>query len=322
MTTCGRRVGIVGAGITGLACARELSINCFDVTVFDKGRGPGGRTATRRAELGFAFDHGAQYFTARNQCFREVTADWLARWVVAEWHGRVVRLEGGAVTDTSLQPRYVGVPGMSAMAEDLATGLRVQTRTRVVSAQRGTSGWTIATEEQGAVGPFDTLVVTLPAPQSADLLGSHPFGAVAAAVRMTPCWAVMVAFESRMEVPWDGAFVHGSPLSWVARNSSKPGRSSQADCWVLHASPDWSTAHVDAAQDDAARDLLGEFSLAVAERRPPHRHLVAHRWRYSHGSDLAEQRTLYDPEARACCVRRLARRRASGGSVPGWRPSR
>ena len=41
------------------------------VTVFDKGRGPGGRLATRRAD-DLRFDHGAQYFTARDPRFATV----------------------------------------------------------------------------------------------------------------------------------------------------------------------------------------------------------------------------------------------------------
>ena len=92
MTTRGRTVGIIGAGVGGLVCARELADNGFDVKVFDKGRGVGGRTATRRAEPDFTFDHGAQYFTARDARFQKVTADWQSRGVVAEWLGRVVRL--------------------------------------------------------------------------------------------------------------------------------------------------------------------------------------------------------------------------------------
>ncbi len=320
MTTGGRTVGVVGAGIAGLVCARELAAHGCEVMVFDKGRGLGGRTATRRAEPGLRFDHGAQYFTARDPRFQEATAGWLARAVVSEWLGRVVRLEGGAVTDTSPQPRYVGVPGMSAMAGDLAAGLRVRTGTRVVAAIRGPSTWTITTGDDATVGPFDLLVLTLPAPQSADLIGSHPFGVAAAAVPMTPCWAVMVAFESRVEVPWDGAFVHGSPLSWVARNSSKPGRGGQADCWVLHAAPDWSAAHVEAAPDEAANELLDAFSAAVAERLPRHRHLVAHRWRYSHGSDSADRRMLFDPDiGLVVCGDWLAGGRVEGAFLAGVR---
>ena len=296
MTTRGSKVGVVGAGVSGLVCARELVRRGFDVNVFDKGRVPGGRTATRMPEPGLAYDHGAQYFTARDPRFRELTADWLARGVVAEWPGRIVRLEDGAVIDTSPQPRYVGVPGMSAMAADLAAGILVRTGTRITAATRGPDGWTIVTDDEETVGPFDSLVVTAPAPQLRELLGSHPFGAAAAMVRMTPCWAVMVAFESRLEVAWDGAFVHSSPLAWVARNSSKPGRDGETDCWVLHASPDWSAANVEAAPDDVAKELIGAFSLAVAERLPPPCYLMAHRWRYSHGADPIDRRILFDRE--------------------------
>jgi predicted NAD/FAD-dependent oxidoreductase len=192
--THGRTVGIVGAGIAGLACARELAASGFDVTVFDKGRGLGGRTATRRAEPNLRFDHGAQFFTADDPRFQEMMADWLEREVVAEWTGKIVRLENSRpenkiVIDSPLQPRYVGMPGMSAIAVDLAVGLCVRTGTQMF-------------------GPFNTLVITLPAPQSAALLGTHHFGAVASRVEMSACWTVMAAFESRVEVPWDGAFVH------------------------------------------------------------------------------------------------------------------
>ena len=318
MTTRRRTVGIIGAGVAGLVCARALAANGFDVKVFEKSRGVGGRTATRRAEPEFAFDHGAQYFTARDSRFQKVTANWLSRGVVAEWLGRVVRLENRGVTDTSPQPRYVGVPGMTAMAADLASAVCVQTGAQVVAMSRGPSGWMIRTAAHENVGPFDTLVVTLPAPQSAEFLQPHAFGTIASTLQMTPCWAVLVAFESKLEVLWDGAFVHDSPLSWVARNSSKPGRSGQSDCWVLHASVEWSAAHLEAAPDKATRLLLDAFSSAIAQQLPPDSHLTAHRWRHSHGSDADDRRMLFDPEVGlAVCGDWLSGGRVEGAFLSG-----
>lgn len=317
MNDLGPSVAIVGAGIAGLACARALAA-AFGVRVFDKGRSPGGRTATRRAAPGLAFDHGAQYFTARDPRFLETATDWVARGVAAEWHGRVVRLEAGVIADTTPHPRFVGVPGMSAVAADLSAGLAVRTGTRVTAAERDRLGWTLAAENSEPLGPFDALVVTLPAPQAADLLGAHPFAAQAAAAHMTPCWAVMAAFESALAVPWDGAFVHASPLSWVARNTSKPGRPSAPDCWVLHGSPDWSRAHLEAEPPEVARRLLDAFAAAVGHDLPPHRHLAAHRWRYSQGSDPADRRVLFDPNARlAVCGDWLAGGRVEGAFLSG-----
>ena len=63
--------------------------------------------------------------------------------------------------------------------------------------------------------------------------------AAVAAVRMQPAWAVLVGFETAVDVAFDGAFVVDSPLAWVARNNSKPGRP-PPECWVLHATPEWS----------------------------------------------------------------------------------
>lgn len=318
MGTFRNSVGIVGAGLAGLTCARELIRMGFNVNLFDKGRVPGGRIATRLTGPGLTFDHGAQYFTARDPRFRGCTADWITRGVVAEWNGRVIRLEGGMVIDTSPETRYVGVPGMSALATDLADGLSVRSGTRVTSVLRERDSWTIATDGGETVGPFDTLVVTLPAPQSLELFRSHPLMVAASTVQMTPCWAVMVAFESRLEVPWDGAFVHGSPLRWVARNSSKPGRVGDVDCWVLHASPDWSVTQLETTSDIVANELLGAFSDAVSERLPPHIHIAAHRWRYSQGSDEADRRILSDSEeSLVFCGDWLASGRVEGAFLAG-----
>ena len=67
------KIAIIGAGMAGLTCATRLSAAGHEVSVFDKGRGPGGRMASRRVEHGgetFRFDHGAQYFTAREMAFQ------------------------------------------------------------------------------------------------------------------------------------------------------------------------------------------------------------------------------------------------------------
>jgi renalase len=323
--THGPTVGIIGAGIAGLACGRELAANGFDVTVFDKGRGLGGRTATRRAEPNLRFDHGAQFFTADDPRFQEMTADWLERGVVAEWTGKIVRvenrrLENRTVIDSSPQPRYVGMPGMSAMAVDLAVGLRVRTGTQIVAVTQRSSGWTITTEANETFGPFDTLVVTLPAPQSAALLGLHHFGAVASTVKMSACWTVMAAFESRVDVPWDGAFVHDSPLAWVARNSSKPGRERDTDCWVLQASPVWSAEHLEASPDVVAKNLFEAFEALVSGLLPRQSHVVTHRWRYGQCNEPDSRRILFDSEiGLAVCGDWLAGGRVEGAFLAGLR---
>lgn len=182
--------------------------------------------------------------------------------------GRVVKLQGGAAADTTPQPRYVGVPGMSAVAAQLSAGLAVQRETLIARSSVSPAGWQLVDESGGGYGPFDFLVVALPASQAAELLAPHPFEIEARRVPMDPCWAVLSAFVDRRNVPWDGVFVHDSPLSWVARNSSKPGRPRGPDCWVLHASPEWSAVHLEESADAVGARLLIAFDAAVGRVLP------------------------------------------------------
>ncbi len=78
------RIGIVGAGLAGLACAETLTGRGHHVLLVDKGREPGGRMSCRRIQTSAgeaAFDHGAQYFTARDDAFRRQVESWISEGV-------------------------------------------------------------------------------------------------------------------------------------------------------------------------------------------------------------------------------------------------
>ena len=118
-------IAVIGAGISGLVCARLLSESGYHVRVFDKARGPGGRMATRRTGP-LLFDHGAQYFTVRDPHFRRWVESWEADGLAARWEGKLAVVRAGeiALKDDATE-RWVGVPGMSAICRHLATGLDV-----------------------------------------------------------------------------------------------------------------------------------------------------------------------------------------------------
>lgn len=276
------RIAVVGAGIAGLTAAESLVRGKREVVVFEKARGVGGRTSTRRRDA-CSFDHGAQYFTCRgSEDFARRVDDWCHRGVAAAWDAPIRTLGGGEATTTREQPvRYVGVPGMSALARDLASGLRVECGQRIERIEGSAASWHLITAAGPTSGRFDAVVVAVPAPQAVPLLAPAPrLAERVAGVEMQPCHAVMATFPESIGVEFGGAFVAESPLAWVARNSSKPERVS-GECWVLHASPEWSALRLEEPVEAVAASLLRAFAEVLRRELPIASSRVAHRWLFA-----------------------------------------
>ncbi len=301
------RVAVVGGGMAGMAAARTLADQNVQVVVFDKGRGPGGRMRTRRRG-DLWFDHGAQYFTTKDERFERLVERWVHEGVAVRWRGRIGQMNAVGVVEQvrAETARYVGVPGMNAVVRHLVEALGDQSEVRfgvrVVAARFAEGRWSLKDDQNADLGVFDAVIVALPAPQAADLLIDVPsLRDQALSVRMRPCWSAMVSFEARVPVDFDGIFVNvegglnGAPLSWVARDSSKPERPSR-ETWVLHASPGWSEANIERDNGEVADELLRAFFEALGVPASPSITLEAHRWRLANTDERTNEGCLFDRE--------------------------
>lgn len=254
--------------------------------MFDKGRAVGGRLTARRTG-GHAFDLGAQYFTVRDERFALWVVEARARVACAPWPATIVALDPrtGSVSATEPQERLVGTPDMNALARLLADGLDVRTSCRVehiepvdgTLALAGTvaeSGVTLAPlrdDPSGTpLGTFDALAVCVPATQAVDLLEavSPHLAAIARRVEFVPCWALGLVDATLATIPFDGAFVGRdgdgqSPLAWIARDSSKPGRP-EGQRWMVHASGPYTSAHRETSTDEITATLVGELARLLS----------------------------------------------------------
>lgn len=295
-----KTTAVVGAGMAGLTCARAVADAGQAVTVFEKSRGVSGRLSTRRVEGGLAFDHGAQYFTCRDTRFQQRASEWAQAGVAAQWSGRIAALDRGQITPKQDgKTRLVGTPDMPAIGRRLAEGLDVRLNTRIAKAEARPGGWRLLSDEGSKPELFDHLLLAIPAPQAAELLEAAPaLLRQVQPIAMQSCWAVMAAFEEPIDVPLDGAFVDNSPLSWIARNSSKPGRPDTVDAWVLHGSHAWSEEHLEIDRPDAVKRLVAAFWEATGATPRLPTYATAHRWRYAIPPEPLSDRSLYDAERR------------------------
>ena len=304
-------------GSLGYASAGTLTDHGHEVKVFDKGRGPGGRTATRRVDPNWAFDHGAQYFTARDSHFVHTVGDWLEKGVVAEWGGRVVRLQAGTATDTTPQPRTLGCRECPPLPP---TWPRIWPCAGSHVSQASLcspDGWQLVDESGCGYGPFDSLVVALPRRRRRNFS------------RRTPSRSRPEASRFPRAGPYSRRSRTGStcrgmrPSSTTRRCPGSPGivpspAARGTDCWVLHASPAWSAAHLEEAPDAVGPQLLAAFAAALWRPVPEPIYRAVHRWRYSPGADPEARATLFDADAGlAVCGDWLGGGRVEGAFLSG-----
>ncbi len=279
-------IAIIGAGMAGLACARRLADHGRAVCLFDKGRKAGGRLATRRIETAHGpaqFDHGAQYFTARDPDFRAALASLQAAGTVAAWAGDFAVLTDGRSSPSRAEMRYVAAPGMSALPAALAQGLTIHSGAEIIRV-RGDRGVHWLDRADGApCGPFSSVIVATPAEQAVRLLEpiAPAFAAEAKAARTAPCWAGLFAFAAPTFLPFTALRFSDHPvLGWIALDSAKPGRNKDIVCWVVHARADWSRANLERDAAEVCADLEAAL-IALFDNRPAPIYAQAHRWRYA-----------------------------------------
>lgn len=287
---------MIGAGIAGLACGRQLVTRGAKVTVFEQSRRPGGRAATLRTEGG-NFDHGAQYFTVQGHAFERTITQWLQAGIVKRWTGKVIGINGATTEDkTGSATRYVGADGMISIARHLSEGIDVRLDTRIGSLLRVGTRWSLLDEAEKTPSPggFDAVVLAMPSMQAAQLTG------VTAAlvpnlrvVEWRPCWAALLTMRAASGFDFAGAFVDDhAALAWAGRTTDDSG----VERWVLHATPGWSTSHLNLPSEDVG----GLLAQALAERfnfgfRPVF--VAAHRWLYSTPVRPLRERFLWDAES-------------------------
>ncbi|WP_369069898.1 NAD(P)/FAD-dependent oxidoreductase [Kineococcus terrestris] len=290
--TAERPVVVVGAGVSGLACARALADAGVPVRVLDRGRRPGGRMSGRRVQTAVGVhvaDLGASYLTASDDAFSAQVRDWEARGLARPWTDTFAVVSGRARDGARLRPdaedgrssgpvRWAAPAGLRSLVDDLAAPpgrapLEVSGTTDVESVDATADGPVV----DGA--PAAAVVLAMPDPQAADLLPRMVATRLDVSARWNwrPCIAVYAAWPQRWWPDFDGAFVNDSDLLvFLADDGARRGDG--APVLVAHAGPDFSAGHLDDPAG-AIGDVVAELGpLLTGEPTPEPDWARAHRW--------------------------------------------
>ena len=283
----GSHVVVVGGGLAAAGIASSLSRLAPNatVTILDAGRTVGGRTASLTPRE-FTFDHGTQYISAKPNC--PLTND-IAPLVDANfadyWDdtrvGALSTLDLDSFTPLQNKQLLVGVPSNTAIVHGLlathAPHATVENSSTVVElVRRDDETWRVLVRvrEGGHVWyrPMnaDVVLLAVPAGRAVKLLrdaGAEHLADVAANVKYTKSLALVVAFDQTLGLPFNGATLppEARGLAWVGNDSSKPGRTRAdgAECWVAHATPEWSDVHSGADPSEVGAEMLDAFRAVL-----------------------------------------------------------
>lgn len=268
---------VVGAGISGCMCAKELSARGHKVTLIDKGKRAGGRMATRRMQ-GAIIDHGAQFFSARHECFLTLVNVWRAAGLARPWFHEQTDSAGAF----PLQ-RFRGSEGINSPIRELSSGLSV-TSNFAVERIDSQGGWTISARDP-TIDPLQAehLVLTLPVPQVLQLLdrsglslGDEVMKSLAK-VRYTRCLALFGLLQEVSALVHPGYVSFPEPeIDWLCDNFHK-GISAKPS-FTLHSSDGFARQHWDSS-DHQVFSLLGSRAERVLSTTITD--WSVHRWKYA-----------------------------------------
>ncbi|MBC7385888.1 MAG: NAD(P)-binding protein [Cryobacterium sp.] len=291
-------VAVIGAGISGLAAANVFSREDLRVCVFEKSRGLGGRTSTRRWGSSESFtraDLGAQFTYARNP----------------GWQDFVTSQEGmrRPASDTDLErERFIHPEGMSRFAKSLfdfsPRPLEVRFETRVIRVERlpdDGGAWLLSCETPSGTSIFSkarNLVIALPLPQAIDLIDqsrekSKSDSVTLAKLRNIP-YSRCIAFVGIAKASEN---FHGPGILEVKCSTenlgitgifdqNEKGLHSGKSTLVIHTTPEFSLANWEVQQEVLAEKIWANAcSLLRLIGKSPFRATpevrVVHRWKFA-----------------------------------------
>lgn len=279
------RIAVIGAGISGLAFAKEiLKKNNVKITIFEKSRGLGGRMATRSLAP-YTFDHGAQHFTIRSDEFRNFLTPYFADGTVQVWKGNVANISPAQMILNSSfeEPHYVACPNMNSLAKRIAENLNVLRETEISSAvEQSNKTWRLFDVKGTDLGVFDWCVMSAPIAQTLrilpDLALSHP---ELLNVKMKSNFTLMAGLHEKQNFPWIAAKVVESPIGWISMNHRKPSRNQTAISLVIQSTCDWAEKNFEQEMQWVQKILLQEAQTLCQIKMSADDICNLQRWRYA-----------------------------------------
>lgn len=288
-------VTVVGAGISGLVCARALHRAGRRVQILERSHGVGGRLATWRHN-GAVIDYGALFVHGSHpDLLRELDGVEGAR--VDGWPQRVEG-RGAPCQPRAFAPRerrLAWAEGVTCWPKQIAHELSIVRETPVVGLRFEVDHFVIRTSTREIEAP--TVVLAMPSEELLALTADLPTELVALSsarhlLQMLPSMAsltVAATYPRGVRLPdWQMLYPHDSEILQLVSVESSKRRQEGCPSLMIQARSAWSHARRDDPEDTWAQALLQEAARFMGAWVADPQWTRPHRWRYAR-TELGEE---------------------------------
>ena len=290
-----KKIAIIGAGMSGITVAKELA-KSNEVVVFDKSRGIGGRMATRRTP-NYHFDHGAQFFTAKSDEFKELCQKAKKDNVIEKWECQLVEISDNNINTKSYvnnSQYFVAKPQMNSLCKYMGKDLNILLSKKIDAINFDKNKWSLKTLENDIFEDFDYLILAIPSHQAVNLIpGNFKHFDIVSNIKMSGCFTLMLGFQEDINLEFDAALVKESNISWISLNSSKPGRKNGYSL-VVNSSNRWADENIEEELEIIKEKMITSLKEIINFDFNNIDYQNIHRWSYANAALRKGDKSLFD----------------------------
>ena len=287
---------VIGSGISGATIANLLNKK-FQVDLYDKGRGPGGRASFKRIKGQIGFDHGTQYFSPKTIEFKKFANRLIKIKILKKWSGNHIFLNSKK-KENKKHIKIIGKKGNNDICKFLLKKVKCFYQSEVKKIYYKNKLWFLLFTD-GKIRTYKGVILTCPFPQLKKL--SEKFinnTFIKRKLKMDANITVMIAIKKNKKSP--SSFLFDDPvLGWAGNENTKKRFKSKYDLWTLQSTFKWANKNIDKNKKNLKKNskiLIDKFFKLTKIKKTKVIYSINHGWKYSSNSKPLKIRSYWDPQ--------------------------
>ena len=275
---------VIGSGISGATIANFLSKK-HSVDLFDKGRGPGGRSSFKRLNKAKGFDHGTQYVSPKSLIFKKFIQELIKKKVLKNWGGEHQFLHK-VNKEKKNHIKVIGCKGNNDISKYLLKNINCYFQNELKKVDYKQNRW-ILTFADGQKKIYEKIILTCPFPQLLKLAKKFiPSTFIKKKIKMDANITVMIAIK-KTNKNISSYFFNDKVLGWAAKENSKKRFKSNQDLWTLQSTYDWANKKINKNRENLesnSKILIDHFFKLTKIKKTKILFSLNHGWKFSSNS--------------------------------------